>query len=120
MLAECPNCHSKISTRSTTCPGCRAPLRAASPDASARTLKWVLVVFNLVMVLWIAFYSVTGRLSLRPPPVASTTREAAAGAIGTPLGGDLGLSFLLGLWLVGCVFLSLATVFAARRSHSVR
>ena len=107
MIAQCPNCHAKVSTRSINCPECHGPLRQPGRESTASVFKWTFVVFNVLMGLWIAFYLTTGRLTIRKADI-----EPVGDAVGTPIGGSLGLGFLVSLWLVGGIILGLCAAFS--------
>ena len=56
------------------------------------------------MIVWITFYMITGRTTLR---TAQIEGEAAA----TPIPGEMGVGFLLLLWMLGLLILGLCAMF---------
>ncbi len=108
MLTNCPNCDAVVTTRTVECPGCRGPLRQRPVDASRAVLLWCFLAFNVFMAGWTAFYSVTGRVTLRAPSV----HEPELAVAGLPLGGNLGLGFIIGLWLLGLLLLGICASFS--------
>ena len=118
MLAQCPNCGATVSTRSAQCPQCHGRLRPPDRDAGGRVFGWAFAAFNGLMLAWIAFYIMTGRTTLR-------TVDIEGDLAGTPVGGGLGIGFLLVLWGLGLVVLGLCALFnfshraTHNRSHRV-
>lgn len=112
MFIECPNCRGSVSTRSTRCPRCNGPMRAAPRDLTAPVFRWSFILFNALMVVWTGFYLVTGRTSIRPPAINDTDGLVAAGS---PLPGEMGLGFLLVLWALGFIVLGLCAIFNMSR-----
>lgn len=108
MLAQCPNCRATISTRSIRCPECHGPLRNVEHQAAAKVFWWTFAAFNLLMALWVAFYLLTGRVTLHRPADIQQAGDAA----GTPVAGNLGLGFLFMLWMAGVLILGLCAAFS--------
>lgn len=106
MLAECPNCRSKISPQSTVCPGCHAPLRQPPRDVARPVLVWAFVAFNTLMIGWLAFYLVAGKTDLLAPRILSAAL-GGGDAAGTPVGGGFGVGYLIMLWIWGTIVLGL-------------
>lgn len=112
MLARCPNCRAMVSTRSARCSQCHGRLRRPGADTAGRVFAWTFAAFNALMLAWIAFYMMTGRTTLRTPSIEGD-------AAGTPVGGEMGIGFLLMLWALGVLILGLCAMFnfAHRATH---
>lgn len=106
MLAQCPNCHTKISSRSIQCPECHGPLKQKGRDASRIVFVWTFVLFNVLMLLWLAFYLTTGRLTFYAPRI-----DEFGGAAVAPVAGGMGIGFLCLLWLIGLLILGICAAF---------
>lgn len=108
MIARCPNCSATISNRSIRCPDCHGPLRQPGRDASRVVFLWSFAAFNALMIAWLSFYLLTGRLTVRIPRIEGDMA-------GAPLGGGAGLGFLLLLWFLGILILGICAAF--NRAH---
>lgn len=104
MLARCPNCGATVSSRSIYCPQCHGRLQGPRKDAASLVFAWAFVAFNALMVAWISFYLITGRTTLRTVGIEGQ-------AAGTPVPGELGVGFLLLLWVLGLLILGLCAMF---------
>ncbi len=104
MLARCPNCGATVSNRSDYCPQCHGRLRAPRRDTANTVFGWTFAAFNALMIVWIGFYLLTGRTTLR-------TAEIEGDMAGTPVAGGMGIGFLLLLWVLGLLILGLCAMF---------
>lgn len=100
MLTRCPNCGATVSTRSDECPQCHGRLHAPRKDVANRVFAWTFAAFNALMMVWIGFYMLTGRATLRPTQMAGMSAP-----------GELGIGFLLLLWMLGLLILGLCAMF---------
>ena len=105
MLAKCPNCSATISARSTQCPQCHGQLRLPSRRASNAVFAWTFAAFNGLMLAWLAFYFATGRTTVE------AVRIEQGAMTGAPMGGQLGVGFLMLLWFLGLLILGMCALF---------
>lgn len=79
---------------------------------AGKVFAWSFAAFNALMFAWIAFYMMTGRTTLRTPEIEGDTA-------GTPVGGEMGLGFIMMLWVLGLLILGLCAMFnfAHRSPH---
>jgi hypothetical protein len=70
---------------------------------------WAFVVFNVLMIGWLAIYLVTGRTGLLAPSILRASLSGGDAA-GTPVGGAFGLGYLVTLWIWGTVVLGLFAI----------
>ena len=98
-LISCPECNENISGKALKCPKCGFQLRKARRSFLGKVFKWGFVLFNILMAAWIFVgYSTTTE------KMATLNGAESAGAA---LGAGLAITFLIGIWIVGDIFLGL-------------
>lgn len=108
-LINCPECSKEVSDQALKCPSCGKQLRKPKRTFMGKVFKWLFILFNLLMVLWL----VTGvGSSADVINSASSEAEKAGAAIGT----GLGASIILTLWAIGDVILGLFVLFTRPKS----
>lgn len=74
---------------------------------------WAFIAFNVLMIGWLAFYLLTGKMGLLAPRVG--TSPGGGDAAGTPVGGGFGVGYLVTLWIWGTIVLGLFAIPSFRR-----
>ncbi len=107
-LTACPSCNNSISSKAFDCPTCGHPLRKPKRGFFGKIFKWLLIIFNILMIVWLVSY--LGQIG---EAINSTTDEAYQA--GTAIGGTLGTGFILVIWVIGDIILGLATLLTRPR-----
>jgi hypothetical protein len=104
----CASCNGKVSTKAYDCPHCGHPIRKPKRGFFGFIFKWLLIIFNLLMIAWLlSYWSKLGEMT-------SSTMSSAEQA-GAAIGGTLGTGLLFGIWVVGDIILGLATLLTRAR-----
>ncbi|NWK17670.1 hypothetical protein HX771_16265 [Vibrio parahaemolyticus] len=108
-LIKCPECYTEVSTSAYNCPKCGGQLRKPKRGFFGTLFKWGFILFNLLMVLWlISYWGDIGEMS--------STARSDAELTGTAIGGAIGTSMLLGVWVFGDIILGLFVLFTRPRT----
>lgn len=99
----CPSCGQTVSPKAFDCPHCGHPLRKPKRGFFGILFKWCLIIFNVLMVIWLVSYFME---------IGEMTSQMTSDAerAGAAIGGTLGTSLILGVWVVGDIILGLATL----------
>lgn len=107
-ITACPSCNGNVSTKAFDCPSCGHPLRKPKRGFFGKIFKWLLIIFNLVMLAWlISYFSLIGEMM---NGTASDAEKA-----GAAIGGSIGTGFLLTVWVIGDIILGLAALLTRPR-----
>ncbi|MCC4275338.1 zinc ribbon domain-containing protein [Marinomonas communis] len=108
-LINCPECQTKVSDTALKCPKCGVQLRKPKRGFFGKLFKWGFIGFNILMLIWLfSYWDSVGDL-------ANTAGSDAAKA-GAAIGGTIGTSMLLGLWVFGDIILGLFVMFTRPKS----
>ena len=108
-LINCTECNNQVSDQAFKCPSCGKQLRKPKRTFMGKVFKWLFILFNLFMV-YSLFTGLGGGAEVINS--AATDAEKAGAAIGT----GLGLSMILGLWVIGDIILGLFVLFTRPKS----
>lgn len=107
-ITACPSCNGNVSTKAFDCPSCGHPLRKPKRGFFGKIFKWLLIIFNLLMLAWlISYFSLIGEMM---DGTASDAEKA-----GAAIGGSIGTGFLLTVWVIGDIILGLAALLTRPR-----
>lgn len=106
-LQNCPECNNQVSESALNCPQCGAKLRKAKRGFMGKLFKWGFIVFNVLMLIWL----VTGMGAATEGVEAMSEAEQAGAAIGT----GIGMTLILGLWVMGDIILGTLVLFTRPR-----
>lgn len=103
-LVNCPECNHQVSDSALKCTACGVQLRRPKRTAVGKIIKWVFILFNLLMILlmW-------GGCSNTSEVMSSA--QSSAEQAGATIGAGLGLTFMLFIWALGDVILGLLVLF---------
>ena len=103
-LIKCKECSEEVSSSALDCPKCGFQLRKPKRSFIGKVFKWVFVIFNLLMLVWlIGGWNAASEVS----STATTAAEQAGAAIGT----GIGIAMILFLWVIGDIILGLPVLF---------
>lgn len=103
-LVECRECKVEVSDSAMKCPSCGFQLKKPKRGIFGKLFKWIFILFNILMVVWLfAGFQTAAEVS----STAGSDAESAGAAIGTAIG----VSFILGIWVVGDIVLGLFVLF---------
>lgn len=85
------------------CPACGHPLRKAKRGLFGKIFKWLLIAFNVLMLVWLFSYMAT--IGEHIEGAASSAEET-----GAAIGGTIGVGMLLTFWVLGDIILGLAAL----------
>lgn len=106
-LVNCPECATEVSDSALNCPKCGKQLRKPKRSFFGKMMKWVFIVFNLLMIVWL----VTG-LNAGSQVAAVTEAQKAGAAIGT----GIGVMLILTVWTIGDIILGLFVFFTRAKA----
>lgn len=98
-LVACPECSTQVSDQAFKCPSCGKQIRKPKRSFMGKLFKYGFVAFNVLMLIWL----VGGYNAATRDMAGMTGAESAGAAIGT----GLGVAFILGIWIIGDMFLGL-------------
>jgi len=103
-LMNCPECEAEISQTAMDCPKCGVQLRKPKRGFFGVIFKWTFILFNVLMVAWLASYWGT---------VAEITTATSSGAeqAGAAIGATLGTGMLFSIWVFGDIILGMFVLF---------
>jgi len=105
---SCPSCEGRVSPKAFDCPHCGHPIKKPKRGFFGKIFKWLLIIFNLLMIFWIfSYFSSLGELT----EGASSDAERAGAAIG----GTIGTGLIFAIWVVGDIILGLAALMTRPR-----
>lgn len=107
MSIPCPSCGATVSPKAFDCPACGHPLRKPRRGVFGTLAKWLLILFNLLM-LWAA---ISGLADLGRTMDGMSEAEQQGAAIG----GTIGFGLLLMFWVMGDVILGLIVILTRPR-----
>lgn len=90
-MIACPECTTEVSDAAKDCPKCGVQLRKPTRSIMGKIIKWVFILFNLLMI-WSVF-------------IAGGTVSEMEGA--EAVGGAIGTGMIIGLWVFGDIILGL-------------
>lgn len=103
-LINCPECGAQVSEKAHKCPSCGHTIRTPKRGLIGFILKWIFIIFNLLMIWWlISYFATVGEL-------ASNTDTDAEKA-GTAIGATLGTGLIASIWVVGDIILGILVLF---------
>lgn len=104
----CPSCQKDVSDKAFDCPHCGHPIRKPKRGFFGKIIKWLFILFNLLMLFWLISYFVQlGELS------SGLTSDAERA--GAAIGGTMGTSVILMIWAIGDIILGLLVLFTRPR-----
>lgn len=107
-MTNCPSCGADVSTKAFDCPSCGHPLRKPRRGPFGLLFKWLLILFNLLMLAWLI--SAIGATS----EVVNNSNSDAEAA-GAAIGSAIGLGMILVVWVLGDIILGLVTLLTRPR-----
>ena len=100
---NCPSCGKGISPKAFDCPHCGHPIRKPKRGFFGFVFKWMLILFNLLMIAWIVSYF--GQLGELMGSASDEFEQA-----GSAIGGTIGTGFLMLVWMIGNIILGIPTL----------
>ena len=94
-LVECPECKTEVSDTALKCTKCGVQLRKPKRSFFGKLVKWGLIIFNIVMLVWL----IGGMNSATEGMQAMDEAQRAGTAIGAGIGGMI----IAIIWAVGDV-----------------
>ncbi len=105
-LVACRECGVDVSDEAQKCPQCGVRLRKAKRGIFGKLFKWLFILFNILMVLWLwSYWSEIGKMT------TSSDAESAGKAIGA----TLGTGFLVSIWASGDIVLGILVLLTRAR-----
>jgi len=104
-MIQCKECGGNISDNTLVCPHCGVQLKKPKRGFFGKLFKWLFILFNLLMVVWLFSY-----FGLIGESLDTTTTNSAEEA-GTLIGGSIGSFFLIMVWALGDIILGLFVLF---------
>ena len=101
------NCHegtNQVSDQAFKCPSCGKQIRKPKRTFMGKVFKWLFILFN-----WFMVYSLFTGLGGGAEVINSATTDAEKA--GAAIGAGLGLSMILGLWVIGDIIIGLFVLF---------
>jgi hypothetical protein len=95
-LIKCPECKHEISDKALECINCGYQLRKPKRGIMGTIFKWLFILFNLFMLLWI----------WSAGKVASDVQNSAEA-----VGAGVGITLIFILWALGVIILGAMTYF---------
>lgn len=103
-LIECPECEHRVSDTAFKCPSCGIQLRKAKRSLVGKLIKWMFILFNISMLLWMF-----GGIGAGSEAISSAQNETQQA--GAAFGTGIATMMIGGIWLVGDVVLGLLVLF---------
>lgn len=108
MLINCPECSSKVSDQATKCVSCGIRLREPRRGFFGRVFKWLFVVFNVLMLLYLITFMIIVIDAF--PVIADQVGRGVAINHST-----IGFLEILGTWMAGDIILGMLVMFTKPR-----
>ncbi|MQW55657.1 hypothetical protein [Sinorhizobium meliloti] len=102
-IINCPECQNSVSDSAFKCPKCGVQLRKPKRGFFGKLFKWSFIAFNILMAIWIV-----GGTSAATKGYDTMSGAEQAGAA---IGAGIGITLLLGIWLIGDIILGLFVLF---------
>lgn len=102
-LSTCPSCKENVSQKAFDCPHCGHPIRKPKRGFFGKIFKWLFVLFNILMVIWLLSYF--AEIAEMSEDLSSDAERA-----GAAIGGAIATSMILGIWVMGDIILGLLTL----------
>jgi hypothetical protein len=107
-MTTCPSCGKDVSAKAFDCPHCGHPIRKPKRGFFGKLFKWMLILFNILMVIWLfGYWAQIGDMT------SDMTSDAERA--GAAIGGTLGTGMILTTWVIGDIILGLATLLTKPR-----
>ena len=103
-MIKCPECSAEVSDTAYDCPKCAATLKKPTRSFFGKIVKWLFIIFNVLMVVWLIAGLQGGSDVVQN---ASSDAEAAGAAIGT----GIGMFLITMIWVFGDIILGLFFLF---------
>ncbi|MGE4350590.1 MAG: zinc ribbon domain-containing protein [Bdellovibrionales bacterium] len=102
-LIKCPECQNEVSNSAMKCPKCGVQLRRAKRGFFGKLFKFLFIVFNILMLLWLGSYwkDIGGMVG----------NGSSAQQAGAAIGATLGTGVLVTFWGFGDIVLGLLVLF---------
>lgn len=99
-IMACPSCTAQVSPKALDCPGCGHPLRKLRRGPIGFIIKWLFIIFNLLMLAWLV-------LGVGAAGDVMNTAQSEAERAGAAIGTGLGVGMVLTVWVMGDIILGL-------------
>lgn len=107
-LINCPECETEVSDTALKCPKCAVQLRKPKRGFFGKLIKWGFIGFNILMVIWLI-----GGMSAATDGIDAMSEAGKAGAA---IGAGLGVTMILGIWVIGDIILGLLVLLTRPKS----
>ena len=107
-MISCPECSSEVSDTALRCPSCGVELRKLKRGFLGKLIKYSFIGFNILMIYSI----VVGTGSVTEGIETMSEAEQT----GTAIGAGLGMTLLLGVWVMGDIILGLLVLLTRPKS----
>ncbi|EKM3640643.1 zinc ribbon domain-containing protein [Salmonella enterica] len=108
-LIQCPECHKDVSDSAFKCPSCGKTLKKAQRTIIGKVIKWLFILFNILMILWVIF-GLGGAGDIYSS--AQSSAEQAGAAIGT----GLAIGMIATIWVVGDIIIGILVLLTRPKS----
>lgn len=108
-LINCPECNHEVSDKALKCTSCGTQLRKPKRSILGKIIKWLFILFNVLMIFWLVSGTISAGDVINN---ASSEAERAGAALGT----GLGMSMVLGLWVIGDIIIGILVLLTRPKS----
>lgn len=108
-LIHCPECDAEVSDSALKCPKCGKQLRKPKRGFMGKIFLWLFYLFNILMIIGL----VNGLNATSEVGKTAVTEAEKAGAA---LGAGLGISMILGIWVIGDIITGLLAIMTRPKS----
>lgn len=109
-LTSCPECQHQVSDTAYRCNQCGYRLRRAKRGVIGQILKWLFILFNVLMAVWL--FSYWGDMGTMMDGSGSDAERT-----GAAIGGTLGTGMIVTTWALGDVILGLFVLFTRPKEN---